>query len=109
LPIQLEAKVSDYLNFVMSLIISFGISFQLPVLLTLLGRVGLVTSDYLKRNRRFAIVLVAIAAAILTPPDALSMISLGIPLLGLYEISIWSVVLVERRRNQAQADAKAAG
>jgi sec-independent protein translocase protein TatC len=76
------------------------------VLLTLLGRVGLITSGFLRRNRRYAIVLVFVIAAVLTPPDALSQISLAIPLLGLYEISIWSVVLVERRRDQAQTEAE---
>jgi len=98
LPIQLEARVSDYLNLVMTLIFAFGLSFQLPVLLTLLGRVGLITSAYLKRNRRYAIVFVFVVAAVLTPPDVLSQFSLAIPLLVLYEASIWSVWLIEKRR-----------
>jgi sec-independent protein translocase protein TatC len=98
LPIQLEAKVSDYLDLVMSFIFAFGLSFQLPVLLTLLGRVGLITSDFLKKNRRYAIVFVFVVAAVLTPPDVLSQFALAIPLLVLYEASIWSVVLIEKRR-----------
>jgi sec-independent protein translocase protein TatC len=106
LPIQLEAKVSDYLNFVMSLIIAFGVSFQLPVLLTLLGRVGIVSSAFLKRHRRYAIVLVFVIAAILTPPDVLSQISLALPLLVLYELSIWIVRLVEKQRDRAQPEAQ---
>ena len=98
LPIQLDAKVSDYLDLVMSFIFAFGLSFQLPVLLTLLGRVGLVSSDFLKSNRRYAIVFVFVVAAVLTPPDVLSQFSLAIPLLALYEVSVWSVWLIEKRR-----------
>jgi len=98
LPIQLEAKVADYLDLIMALIFAFGLSFQLPVLLTLMGRVGLVSSDFLKRNRRYAIVFAFVVAAVLTPPDVLSQVSLAVPLILLYEGSVWSVWLIERRR-----------
>ncbi len=105
LPIELEAKVSDYLDLIMSLIFAFGLSFQLPVLLTLMGRVGLVSSDFLKRNRRYSIVFAFVVAAVLTPPDVLSQVSLALPLIALYESSVWSVWLIEKRRAE---DAKRA-
>ena len=81
LPIQLEAKVNEYLSLIMRLIFAFGISFQLPVLLSLLARVGFINSDYLKKRRKYVIVIIFIIAAILTPPDPITQIGLGIPLL----------------------------
>ncbi len=104
LPMQLEAKVGEYVGFVMTLIFAFGLCFELPVLLTLLAKVGLVTSDGLRRKRRYAIVLVFIVAAVVTPPDVISQISLAVPLLGLYEISIWLARLVEKKREKAAMD-----
>ena len=98
LPIELNARVSEYLSFVMTLIFGFGLCFQLPVLLTLLGRVGLVSSTQLAGARRYAIVGVFALAAILTPPDAFSMLSLAVPLVALYEISILCVRLIEKKR-----------
>jgi sec-independent protein translocase protein TatC len=106
LPIQLEAKVSDYLDLIMTLIFAFGLSFQLPVLLTLLGRVGIVSSDFLRRNRRFAIVFAFVVAAVLTPPDIMSQFALAIPLCLLYEGSIWSVRLIEKRRDDQSKSAE---
>jgi sec-independent protein translocase protein TatC len=98
LGIQLQAKVSEYLDFVMTLIFAFGITFQLPVLLSLLGKVGILSSAQLRAWRRYAIVGIAALAAVFTPPDAFSMLSLIIPLYLLYEASIISVWLIERGR-----------
>src|SRR5580693_2238484 len=96
--IQLQAKVSDYLDLVMTLIFAFGLTFQLPVILSLLAKVGMVTVKNLKDMRRFAYVGLFAVAAIFTPPDAFSMLSLAIPLVALYEISVFCVMLIERRR-----------
>jgi sec-independent protein translocase protein TatC len=98
LPIQLEAKVNEYLSLIMRLIFAFGLSFQLPVLLTLLARVGFVSSYGLRKNRKFVIVGVFAVAAILTPPDPISQIGLGIPVLLLYEISIFAVKFIEKKK-----------
>ena len=101
LPIQLEAKVNEYLSLIMRLIFAFGISFQLPILLSLLARVGFVNSEYLKKRRKYVIVIIFAVAAILTPPDPITQIGLGIPLLILYELSMLSVKLIEKRKNNA--------
>ena len=98
LPIQLEAKVNEYLSLVMKLIFAFGISFQLPVVLSLLARVGVVDSDFLKKRRKYVIVIIFAAAALLTPPDPITQIGLAIPLLILYELSIFSVKFIENKR-----------
>ncbi len=97
LPIQLEAKVDEYLSLVMRLIFAFGLCFELPVLMTLLARVGLVGSQGMREKRKYAIVLAFVAAAILTPPDVISQIGLAVPILLLYEISILCVRMVERK------------
>jgi sec-independent protein translocase protein TatC len=108
LPIQLEARVGEYLSLVMKLLFAFGLAFQLPVALTLMGRVGLISAEQLSKNRRFAIVGVFAGAAVITPPDIISQITLAIPILVLYEISIIAVRMVERRRAEAEAAERAA-
>ncbi len=102
LPIQLEARVGEYLDLVMLLIFSFGFCFQLPVLLVLLGRAGLVTPEQLAKGRRYAIVVAFVVAAILTPPDILSQFALAVPIILLYEISILII------RYMRKKDAKSA-
>ena len=97
LPIQLEAKVNEYLSLIMRLIFAFGVSFQLPILLNLLARTGVVNSNYLKKTRRYVIVIIFSVAAILTPPDPITQIGLAIPLLLLYELSIITVRFTEKK------------
>ena len=97
LPIQLEAKVNEYLSLVMKLIFAFGLSFQLPVVLSLLARVGIIDSKFLKERRKYVVVIIFAMAAILTPPDPITQIGLAIPLLILYELSIFSVNIIEKK------------
>ncbi|WP_283194720.1 twin-arginine translocase subunit TatC [Rhizobium sp. AN80A] len=96
--ISLLPKVSEYLSLIMTLVFSFGLVFQLPVITTLLARVGLLTSDWLREKRKFAIVMAFVVAAVLTPPDPMSQIGLALPTIILYEIAIYAARLVERQR-----------
>ncbi len=100
---ELLPRVSDYLNLVMALLLAFGLCFQLPVVMTLLGMAGIVSSKALASGRKYAVVAIAVVAAFVTPPDPLSQIMLGIPLVLLYEVSIWCVRLIELRRGRAEA------
>ena len=99
LPIQLEAKVNEYLSLVMKLIFAFGISFQLPIVLSLLARIGIVDAIFLKERRKYVVVIIFTFAALLTPPDPITQIGLAIPLLILYELSIFSVSIIEKKNN----------
>ena len=103
LPLQLDAKIGEYVGLVMKLVFAFGFCFELPVLLTLLAKVGIIGSQGLREKRRYAIVGIAIVSAVVTPPDVLSMMSLALPMLGLYEISILLARLVEKKRATDEA------
>ena len=104
LPIQLEAKVNEYLSLIMRLIFAFGISFQLPILLNLLARICIVNL-YLRKRRRYVIVIIFSIAAILTPPDPITQVGLAIPLLLLYELSILTVRFTETKTANKLEDA----
>jgi len=95
--IQLEAKVNEYLSLIMRLIFAFGISFQLPVILSLLARIGIINSEYLRHRRKYVVVIIFAIAAILTPPDPVTQIGLALPLLLLYELSILTVKFIEKK------------
>ena len=97
--IQLEAKVNEYLSLIMRLIFAFGISFQLPVVLSLLARIGVIDSQYLKNRRKYVVIIIFAVAAVLTPPDPITQIGLALPLLILYELSILTVRMIEKKKN----------
>ncbi|MGE0222789.1 MAG: twin-arginine translocase subunit TatC [Acetobacteraceae bacterium] len=105
IPIELMPKVGEYLDLVMKLIFAFGITFELPVLLTLLAKVGIISTAGLKRFRRYAYVGMFIIAAVLAPPDVITQIGLAVPLIGLYEISIVAAKMVEPKPVEADTDA----
>ena len=101
--IELLPKVSEYLSLIMTLIFAFGLVFQMPVVISLLARAGLVSSEGLVTKRKYAVVLTFIAAAVLTPPDPISQIGLAVPTLLLYELSIYATRLIERKRREREA------
>lgn len=105
---ELLPKVSDYLDLVTALLLAFGLCFQLPVVMTLLGLAGIISSKVMAEGRRYAIVAVVVLAAVVTPPDPISQLMLAIPLVLLYEVSIWCVRLIELRRRKADAAEAAA-
>lgn len=107
LPIQLEARVSEYLDLIMTLIFAFGLCFQLPVLLSLMGKAGIIKSGTLKSKRKYTIIVAFIVAAFLTPPDVISQVGLAFSILALYEISILLVSFFEKK-NHESPDAKSA-
>ncbi len=100
---ELLPKVSDYLNLVTALILAFGLCFQLPVVMTLLGLAGMISSKVMAQGRRYAIVAVVVVAAVVTPPDPISQLMLAVPMVLLYEVSIWCVRIIELRRKKADA------
>jgi sec-independent protein translocase protein TatC len=106
LPIQLEPKIDQYLSLSMSLIFAFGLAFETPVILTLLARAGIITSQWLAEKRRYAIVVAFILAAVLTPPDVFSQVGLAVPLCLLYEVSIWLSRASEKRRAREEKESE---
>lgn len=104
LPTEVEPRISEYLSLVMRLIFAFGVAFELPVVLLLMAKVGMVTAQGLRTRRRYAIVIAFVAAALLTPPDVITQVMLAVPVILLYEISILGIVIMVRRETDDEED-----